>query len=129
MNSKEPADNRRGSAEDAARISLLFDLYGALLTEKKREVMALYHEEDLSLSEIAEDSGISRAAVYDSLRSAEKALAGYEEKLGFLEELLRRDEALSRVRAILSRIRETHGKDAALMSALEELEQILSAEE
>ena len=76
MNSKERADNRRGSAEGTARTSLLFDLYGALLTEKKRKVLSLYHEEDMSLSEIAEDSGISRAAVYDSLRSAEDALDG-----------------------------------------------------
>ena len=129
MNSKERADNRRGSAEGTARTSLLFDLYGALLTEKKRKVLSLYHEEDMSLSEIAEDSGISRAAVYDSLRSAEDALAGYEEKLGFLAELLRREEAHARARAILEEIRKTHGGDGALMDALEELDEILRAEE
>ena len=61
--------------------SLLFDLYGDLLTEKKRSVMALYHEENLSITEIAEEFGISRAAVYDSLKSAESKLARYEEKL------------------------------------------------
>ena len=72
--------------------SLLFDLYGDLLTEKKRSVMALYHEENLSITEIAEEFGISRAAVYDSLKSAESKLAGYEEKLGMVRKL----EAMSK---------------------------------
>ena len=72
--------------------SLLFDLYGDLLTEKKRSVMALYHEENLSLTEIAEEFEVSRAAVYDSLKSAESKLAGYEEKLGMVRKL----EAMSK---------------------------------
>ena len=45
------------------RESLLFDFYGELLTAKKRRVMSLYHEENWSLAEIAEELGISRAAV------------------------------------------------------------------
>ena len=64
------------------RQSILFDIYGALLTEKKRMVLGLHNEEDMSLSEIADEFGISKAAVYDSLRSAEKMLEEYEEKLG-----------------------------------------------
>ena len=44
--------------------------------------MELYHEENLSLAEIAEEFGISRVAVHDSLKSAEKSLAEYEEKAG-----------------------------------------------
>lgn len=80
--------------EKVAKSSLLFDFYGNLLTERKRQVMILYHEENLSLSEIAEELGVSRAAVYDSLRSAEKALETYEEKLGFLKLYLKREEKL-----------------------------------
>ena len=68
-----------------AEESLLFDYYGNLLTEKKRRVMELYHEENLSLSEIAEEFGITRAAVHDSLKSAEKQLEKYEEAFGLLE--------------------------------------------
>ncbi len=67
-----------------ARESLLYDLYGSLLTDKKRSVMECYHEDDMSLGEIADDMGISRAAVYDSLKSAEAQLELYEEKLGLL---------------------------------------------
>ena len=60
---------------DITRASLLYDFYGALLTEKQRSVMALYHEENLSLSEIADEYGISRQAVHDTLKKAEQALA------------------------------------------------------
>ena len=64
--------------------SMLYDFYGALLNESQNEVMALYHEDNLSLSEIAEDLGQSRQAVHYTLRKAEKALESYEEKLGLV---------------------------------------------
>ena len=61
--------------------SMLYDFYGALLNEAQNEVMALYHEDNLSLSEIAEELGQTRQAVHYTLRKAEKALESYEEKL------------------------------------------------
>ncbi len=66
------------------RITLLFDLYGPLLTPKQREAVRLYYEQDLSLGEIAEECRVSRQAVYDLLRRAENALEKYEQKLGLL---------------------------------------------
>ena len=64
--------------DDIARASLLYDFYGALLTDRQRDVMALYHEENLSLSEIAQEYDISRQAVHDTLKKAEQALSEYE---------------------------------------------------
>lgn len=64
--------------------SMLYDFYGSLLSESQNEVMALYHEDNLSLSEIAEELGQTRQAVHYTLRKAEKALTSYEEKLGLL---------------------------------------------
>ena len=64
--------------------SMLYDFYGSLLSEAKKEVMALYHEDNLSLSEIAEELGQTRQAVLYTLRKAEKALGEYEEKLGLI---------------------------------------------
>ncbi len=64
--------------------SMLYDFYGNLLNEAQNEVMALYHEDNLSLSEIAEELGQTRQAVHYTLRKAEKALVSYEEKLGLL---------------------------------------------
>lgn len=64
--------------------SLLYDFYGVLLSEAQRAVMSLYHEDNLSLSEIAEELGQSRQAVHYTLRKAESSLEGYEEKLGLI---------------------------------------------
>lgn len=85
---------QRGRTE----ISQLFDIYGSLLTEKQRESFNLYFNEDLSITEIAEESGISRAAVHDALKTAEKALLEYEGKLGFLEKKERLEKALGKVK-------------------------------
>ena len=82
-------DFLRGLAmkDDIERVeyaSMLYDFYGSLLNESQNEVMALYHEDNLSLSEIAEELGQTRQAVHYNLRKAEKALKSYEEKLGLV---------------------------------------------
>lgn len=63
-------------------VSLLLDYYGALLTDKQREVAALYYNEDYSLAEIAEHAGITRQGVRDCIKRAECQLLDCEEKLG-----------------------------------------------
>lgn len=63
-------------------IALLFDFYGDMLTEKQQDMIELYYENDLSLSEIAEDIGITRQGVRDSIKRAEIQLLDMEEKLG-----------------------------------------------
>lgn len=68
----------------SVRHGLLLDFYGPLLTGQQREVLGRYFEEDLSLSEIAEERGVSRAAVHDLIRRGLNALEGYEERLGLL---------------------------------------------
>ncbi|MGX8797941.1 YlxM family DNA-binding protein [Fusibacter sp. JL298sf-3] len=69
--------------ERKVHIDALFDLYGNLLTEKQREVMDLYCNMDYSLGEISELLTISRQAVHDAIKKAEKALEKYELNLGF----------------------------------------------
>lgn len=81
--------------------SMLFDFYGALLNDSQNEVMALYHEDNLSLSEIAEDLGMSRQAVHYTLKKAEKALAGYEDKLGLVSEYQRNQQLADKARQII----------------------------
>lgn len=63
-------------------ISVLMDHYGALLTEKQRAILDEYYNQDLSLAEIAENSGISRQGVRDAVQHGSAALQEYEEKLG-----------------------------------------------
>jgi len=64
--------------------SLLYDYYGALLSERQRDVFELYYEENLSLSEVAESIGVSRQAVHIALGKANSELEAFEEKLGLI---------------------------------------------
>ncbi len=62
-------------------IAWLFDFYGEMLTEKQRNVIELYYEEDLSLSEIAENQHITRQGVRDALKRAEMQMLEMEDRL------------------------------------------------
>jgi hypothetical protein len=62
-------------------ITLLYDFYGELLTEKQKNVIELYYLNDLSLFEIADEYNITRQAVLDMLKRTEKLLKQYEDKL------------------------------------------------
>jgi len=77
--------------------SSLFDLYGALLTEKQQSCLRLHLFEDLSLSEIGEELGISRQAVHDMLKRSAQTMEAYEERLGLLAKQKKEREALTRI--------------------------------
>ena len=66
--------------DDTLKNTMLFDFFGDMLTEKQHEYYDLYHNEDLSLSEIAESAGISKQGVYDIIVRAEKTLKRFEQK-------------------------------------------------
>ena len=70
--------------EDTFEISILYDFYGPLLSEKQQRFVELYHNENCSLTEIADTLGVSKQAVSEGLKRAEKSLTGYEEKLGLV---------------------------------------------
>ncbi|HIR56879.1 MAG TPA: YlxM family DNA-binding protein [Candidatus Gallacutalibacter pullicola] len=65
-------------------ISYLLDFYSGLLTEKQREVMNYYYNDDLSLGEIAANEGITRQGVRDSIKRAETQLLELESQLGLV---------------------------------------------
>ena len=67
--------------DDLVYTNKLLDTYGSLLTESQYHIMDLYYRFNLSISEIAEDKGVSRAAVNDTLKKSLKILHNYEEKL------------------------------------------------
>ena len=77
-------------------ISILMDFYGNLLTKKQLDALDMYYNSDLSLSEIAEETGISRQGARDAIKRGEKQLLEFEEKLGlagrFLDVLKSVDE-------------------------------------
>jgi predicted DNA-binding protein YlxM (UPF0122 family) len=69
------------SVDKRYRISLLLDAYGELLTNKQRVFMRHYYEEDLSYGEIAREHGVSRQAIFDSVKHGAAALEEFEEAL------------------------------------------------
>ena len=73
------------SEEERVKIGLLLDLYGNILTEKQKQTMDLYFQQDYSLSEISEQLSITRQAVRDSLLRAETTLFDTDARLGLLE--------------------------------------------
>ena len=78
-------------------IEILYSQYASLLTEKQREMISLYYEEDYSLGEISQMLNISRQSVYDSLKRSEKSLADYEKKLGMVEKIHKIEDVLDRL--------------------------------
>lgn len=70
--------------DEILHLTLLFDFYGELLTEKQKQVFALHYQDDLSLTEIGEELSVSRQAVRDQLKRTEKILLDYEQKLGLV---------------------------------------------
>ncbi len=63
---------------------LLLDFYGDMLTEKQRDFVSFYYNDDLSLAEIAENVGITRQGVRDAIKRAESQLIEMEERVGFV---------------------------------------------
>lgn len=94
---------------DRIELSLLVDYYGAFLTENQRELIELSCDEDLSLSEIAEQKGISRQGVRDAIARGTKTLADMENKL----HLISRDRhAAELIREIRIKVRSLVGENA-----------------
>jgi len=71
--------------DETLKKTMLFDFFGDMLTEKQQEYYDLYHNEDLSLSEIAESARISKQGVYDIITRAEKTLKKFEQKTGIFQ--------------------------------------------
>jgi len=68
-----------------ALICRLIDFYAGILSVRQREVLELYYYEDLSLAEIAENIGITRQGVRDTIKHGEEALIAFEEALGLIK--------------------------------------------
>ena len=80
--------------------TLLYDFYGSLLTEKQRSVFEEVILNDYSLSEVADDLGITRQGAHDMIRRTKKTLIGYEEKLALVEKFLRIKSQIEEIRAV-----------------------------
>ena len=114
--------------EDRLMQSVLLDFYGELLTEKQRDCFDLHYNEDLSLSEIAQQIGISRQGVWDNIRRAEESLKDIEEKTGLAARFFDTSRALEKLSKQLSRIEELSSGEAKSLAAQakDDIEALLS---
>ena len=112
------------------RMTMLFDFYGELLTERQKEFFDLYYNEDLSLSEIAENSGISRQGVRDVIVRAEHAMQEIEDKTGLIRRFLAMKTHLDRIEraaAELKTINYRQYEDQRIDECLREIGEAVSA--
>lgn len=92
---------------------LLYDFYGELLTEHQRRIYEDVVFNDLSLTEIAQEQGISRQGVHDLIRRCDRILEKYEEKLGLVEKFQKTRKLADRIEQLLSEYEEKG--DASLL--------------
>lgn len=106
-------------------ISILCQLYGKLLTKKQYEFINDYYNNDLSLSEIAENHGITRQAVNDLLKKGAKKLFEYEEKLKFMKRMLNQEKKIEKVLLELTKIQKEYS-DKQIANVLENIKKELN---
>ena len=107
-------------------ISMLWQIYGNLLTEKQNEYINYYYNQDLSLSEIAENNNITRQAVRDILKKGEKKLFEYEEKLMFMKRTLNQEKRIGKVLSELTKIQKEYS-DKQIANVLENIKKELNS--
>ena len=95
--------------EKNVRMAILFDYYGEMLTDKQKVYFDLYYSENLSLSEIAENDGISRQGVRDVIVRAEAIMEDAEAKLGMIRQHQELEANLADVEALLTEIAQLNG--------------------
>ncbi|MBP1744005.1 MAG: putative transcriptional regulator with domain containing protein [Firmicutes bacterium] len=92
--------------EDRFKMSILLDLYGTLLTDKQRDILNLYYNDDLSLAEIAENMETSRQAVFDIIKRCHKILLEYESRLGLMQKEISRENSKGELLGMLDGLAE-----------------------
>ena len=95
------------------KVALLLDVYGRVLSEKQRDALDFYYNEDMSLSEVGEALGMTRQGVREALMRGEEKLFFFEERLKAAEKFEAYDDGMKRIAAFL----ENGDSEAALKTA------------
>lgn len=106
--------------EKNVKISMLCQIYGKLLTDKQYAFLDDYYNNDLSLSEIAENCNITRQAARDNIKKGENKLFEFEEKLGLMEKNLNQEEKIANILSKLTKIK-AKSSDKQVANILEEI--------
>jgi predicted DNA-binding protein YlxM (UPF0122 family) len=101
----------------------LLDFYQAMLTEKQQEILTLYYEDDLTFSEIAEQTATSRQAVHDLVSRAGNGLQQLEDKLGLVQRFRLNREKLAELRRLIA----AQAPEPIRLTLLEQVDDILQS--
>ena len=112
-------------------ISYLLDFYGDVLTEKQRDVMVQYYNDDYSLAEIAENFGITRQGVRDAITRGEATLLELQEKIGLAARSRVQREGISRLEALAREVRfsnaGSYSPNSAVARAADEMLRVIDS--
>lgn len=111
--------------DDKVKERLLYDFYGDLLTEKQREILNYYYNEDYGLSEIGDLIDVTRQGVYDSYKRSKNIMMNYESKLHLLDRHFENKQALIHAIELLRKIKGNLSSSFHGQNDLEALESIL----
>ena len=107
--------------EEKIKISILCGIYGNLLTEKQHQILDDYYNNDLSLSEIAENNQITRQAVKDMINKGKTKLLEYEERLLFMNKMLEREKIIRQIINVLKHIENNNLTQSKINKMIEQL--------
>lgn len=110
--------------QDALTMALLYDYYGELLTKRQRDCFDLYYNQDLSLSEIAEELGVTRQGIHDALARAQTQMQGFEMAIGCIARDRATHAAAGRIEAAAKALAAIPGAEALAGEILEALNEI-----
>ena len=112
--------------EKQVEIGYLLDFYGELLNDRRRSVLDMYYNEDMSLSEISASLGITRQGALDQIKKAGSELLFYEEKLGLAEKFRVISDCAEKASGIVSTLSDEDKKDG-LSSLLSQINDTIKA--
>ena len=113
---------------DALEMTLLFDYYGDLLTDRQKLCFDMRYNQDYSLGEIAQELGVSRQGEHDNITRAEALLRNMEEKTGFVSRDLRIRKAIKSITTAADSLQKMGDPDVCLL-ANQILQQLQGIEE
>jgi predicted DNA-binding protein YlxM (UPF0122 family) len=121
---KNIEENAEEKLKDKVKMSMLCEYYGKLLTEKQYMFLNDYYNNDLSLSEIADNNEITRQAVRDIIKKGENKLFQYEEKLSFMKRMLKQNKKIAKILSELTKIQKEYS-DKQIATILEQIKKEL----
>lgn len=111
--------------EKNMKFPLLLDVYGALLSDRRREIVEYYYNDDCSLAEISEITGISRQGVRDSIKKTEEEIYSLEEKLGVARKMRLISEKLDSIASLA----ESSDKRDGILAGIDGIRAIIRTDE